>query len=52
MWISIKVDVNDYIYNDTIVFIQRSTSHISAISFIVLLHSLSERFATLNSYLR
>lgn len=52
MMISITTDTNNYIYNDSIVFIQRSTSHISAMSFIILLHSLYKRFAVVNAHLR
>lgn len=52
MLISTTTDVNNYIYNDSIVFIQRSMSHISAMSFLILLHGLYERFDFVNSYLR
>lgn len=49
--ISFAADI-DYTYNDYTVFIQRSMIHVSSITFIILLHSLYERFALINSHLR
>lgn len=52
MLISIATDVNNIDQNINLAFHQRSILHVSSISFIVLLHSLSERLTMVNSHLR
>lgn len=52
MWISIAININDHARNEYFVFLQRAMVHASSLSFIIILHSLYERLAMINSHLR